>query len=87
MTSAKEVQVTYFTDAPKINGEFAEILAKFKAMRQDDCSLKQIRESFLKDELVALAIWFMEQNLENTEGGHNSDLLAQYAEYEEVTHV
>jgi hypothetical protein len=76
----REKSVQYFTDAPKVNGTFADVLAKFKSMRELGYSMKMIRETFLKDELLALAIWFMDKEENQEKGVHSSD----YSEYEEI---
>lgn len=77
-----EKTVTYYTDAPRINRTFADILAAFKQMRTTGVSPKMMREHFLKDELLALALWFADKAA-MTEGETTSPV---FAEYEEVKH-
>jgi hypothetical protein len=76
----REKSVQYFTEAPRLNGTFADVLAKFKSMRELGYSLKMIRETFLTDELLALAIWFMDKEEEKSIGAIN----ANYDEYEVI---
>lgn len=61
------------------DARFAEILSRFKTIRSLNFTEDEIRKSFTKDELVALLIWFDEQN-SNTEGVHQSDLFAEFEE-------
>ncbi len=67
--------------AIKYNTRFADILAKFKALKTLRFSEEEIRKAFTKDELVALLIWFDEQLNEKEQVLHQSDL---FTEYEEV---
>ncbi len=77
-----ETKVTYFTNAPRINRTFSDILAVFKELRQTGVSPKMMREHFLKDELLALALWFAEK-AETSNGEHTSDM---FVDFEEVSH-
>jgi hypothetical protein len=54
--------------APKMNVEFALLIGKFNHMRRIGYESKQIRESFLNDEIFALALWYAAKYDENTEG-------------------
>jgi hypothetical protein len=74
--------VMYHTDAPRINRTFADMLETFKQMKAMRVSSKIMREQFLKDELLAIALWYAEK-AEAAEGGHTSDI---FSEYEEVSH-
>ena len=65
--------------SPLFNTRFADILTKFKAVRNLNFTEDEIRKSFTKDELVALLIWFDEQ-ISKTEGVHQSDLFIDYEE-------
>ena len=77
-----ENTVTYYTDAPRINRTFADILAAFKKMRSTGVSPKMMREHFLKDELLAIAFWFADKAAQ-AEGEYSAPM---FAEYEEVGH-
>ena len=72
--------VTYYTNTPFVHRKFSEILAKFKELKREGVSPKIMREYFLKDELLALLLWFSEKS-EVAEGFSNV-----FAEYEEVSH-
>ncbi len=72
-------QVTYFTDAPRINRSLSEILAQFKQMKDTGVSQKMMREHFLKDELLAIALWFAEKT-DEADGQNHSGLFTQYEE-------
>ena len=64
----------------KYNTRFADILAKFKALKTLRFSEDEIRKSFTKDELVALLIWFDEQLTEKQEEVEQPNLFTEYEE-------
>lgn len=66
--------------AMKYNTRFADILAKFKALKTLRFSEEEIRKAFTKDELVALLIWFDEQLNAKKELLQQSDLFTEYEE-------
>ena len=66
--------------AIKYNTRFADILAKFKALKTLRFSEDEIRKAFTKDELVALLIWFDEQLNAKQEVIKQSDLFTEYEE-------
>lgn len=66
--------------AIKYSTRFADILAKFKALKTLRFSEEEIRKTFTKDELVALLIWFDEQLNAKKELLQQSDLFTEYEE-------
>lgn len=74
-----ENNIIYYTDAPRINRTFADVLEAFKQMRSTGVSPKMMREHFLKDELLALTLWFAEKAA-SAEGEFISPMLTDYEE-------
>ena len=70
----------HIQSADKLDKRFADILAKFKAMKRLQFSEEEVRKAFTKDELVALIMWFDEQLTASEEGEKQSDLFTEYQE-------
>jgi hypothetical protein len=73
--------ITYYTNTPHIHRKFSEVLESFRELSRAGEPPKILREYFLKDELLALLLWYAEK-VENAEG---EPFRFSFADYEEVT--
>jgi hypothetical protein len=73
-----ENNITYYTNTPHVHRKFADVLAQFKELQREGEPPKVLREYFLKDELLALLLWFYDKSEEK------EDITKLFTEFVEV---